>query len=98
MMDRLVRRTASSAAGRGVLTAAAVKGRLIRDRHTRDTKKTTKAAAVQGTPSCHPNAITTAAPIANSVSQKIRSPPPPGAAGFNRYWPPAVDRAGVPFR
>jgi hypothetical protein len=83
-MKRLVRRTASSAAERGDLVAAAFKGRLIRDRQTRDTKKTTKAAAVHGAPSCHPNTITTAAPNANSVSQNIRSPPPPTAAGGNR--------------
>src|SRR3954463_13476226 len=63
MMNRLARRKPSSATG-------GVSGRLITDRQTRETKKVTNAAAVNGTPSCQPNAITPAAPIANSVSQK----------------------------
>src|SRR4051794_7319342 len=62
-MNRLVRRSGSSA------DARANSGRLITERQTRDTKKTTNAAAVHGTPSRHPNASTVAAPIANSVSQ-----------------------------
>src|SRR5438445_4157948 len=48
-------------------------GRLITDRHTREEKKTTKAAAVHGSPPCHPNARTATAPNANSVSQKERT-------------------------
>src|SRR3954451_25336155 len=67
-MNRLARRKRSSVTG-------GVSGRLITDRQTRETKKVTNAAAVNGTPSCQPNAITPAAPIANSVSQKTRSPP-----------------------
>src|SRR5438132_10926594 len=48
-------------------------GRLITDRHTREEKKTTKAAAVHGSPPCHPNARTATAPNANSVSQNPRT-------------------------
>jgi len=47
--------------------------RLISDRATRETKKTTKAAAVHGCPFVTPVASTTTAPIANSVSQNARA-------------------------
>jgi hypothetical protein len=46
---------------------------LISNRATRETKKTTKAAAVHGWPFVTPAARTTTAPIANSVSQKARA-------------------------
>src|SRR4051812_24256790 len=62
------RRTGSSAAARA-------SGRLITERTTRDTKKTTKAAAVHGSPPCHPDTRTTVAPIANSVSQNTLNQP-----------------------
>jgi hypothetical protein len=46
---------------------------LTNERATRETKNTTNAAAVHGSPLCHPNMRTVAAPIANSVSQNARS-------------------------
>src|SRR5882672_7760127 len=63
-MKRLARRIGSSDRDE-----TPVSGRLMTERHTRDTKKATNAAAVHGTPSCHPNASTPAAPNANSVNQ-----------------------------
>ena len=65
--------------------AGRTSGRLITDRHTREMKKTTNAAAVNGSPTCQPNKSTAAAPNANSVSQKARN-----------YR--AVDRGATPLR
>src|SRR5258708_39623672 len=67
-MKRWGRRTGSSWWG-------GTNGRLITERHTRETKKTTNAAAVHGSPPCHPNTSTAAAPSAKSVNQNARNRP-----------------------
>src|SRR5947208_16443855 len=62
----VARRTASSSCDGN-------SGRLITDRHTREEKNTTKAAAVHRSPPCHPKISTAIAPNANSANQKERT-------------------------
>src|SRR5258706_4986463 len=97
MIKRLARRIGSP-----VPEDPAVRGRLMTERHTRDTKKATKAAAVHGTPSCHPNASTPAAPNANSVSQndltRQSSVGSQQSESQEGYCAPAVERGAGPFR